>query len=172
MSLPRSDGGRKQTDRQNQRRKETEREKEFSWQPRSVWMCSTLLPSTAERGKRDEPSGERQADHEKQREKQRVAVSEEREGSGGELKRGCDGSLHWRAAERQAGEVRRILRQKGTLGLWNIHSSQLETETQSDRAEEGPEDWRDYTTPPKHTLLKIKHTDTFLMTSHEEPGGK
>lgn len=70
-----------------------------------------------------------------------------------------------------AGEVQHILRQKGTLGLWNIHSSQLETETRSDRAEEGPEDWRDSTTPPKHTLLKIKYTDTFLMTSHEEPGG-
>lgn len=47
-------------------------------------MCSTLLPSTAERGKRDEPSGERQADHEKQREKQRVAVSKEREREVGE----------------------------------------------------------------------------------------
>ena len=42
-------------------------------------MCSTLLPSKAERGKRDEASGEKQADHEKKREKQRVAVSEERE---------------------------------------------------------------------------------------------
>lgn len=86
-------------------------------------------------------------------------------------KKDHDGSLHWRVAERQAGEVQHILRQKGTLGLWNIHSSQLETETRSDRAEEGPEDWRDSTTPPKHTLLKIKYTDTFLMTSHEEPGG-
>lgn len=76
---------------------------------------------------------------------------------GGEFKRGCDGSLHWRVAERQAGEVQSILRQKGTLGLWNIHSSQLETETQSDRAEEAPEDWRDSTSPPKHSLLKIKH---------------
>lgn len=38
--------------------------------------------STAERGKRDEPSVERQADHEKRREKQRVAVSE-----GGERER-------------------------------------------------------------------------------------
>lgn len=42
-------------------------------------MCSPLLPSAAERGKRDEPSGGRQADHEKQREKQRVAVSQETE---------------------------------------------------------------------------------------------
>lgn len=91
---------------------------------------------------------------------------------GEEFKRGCDGSLHWQVAERQAGEVQSILRQKGTLGLWNIHSSQLETETQSDRAEEAPEDWRDSTSPPKHSLLKIKHTDTFLMTSHEEPRGK
>lgn len=43
-------------------------------------MRSILLPSAAERGKRDEPSGGRQADHEKQREKQRVAVSQQREG--------------------------------------------------------------------------------------------
>jgi len=42
-------------------------------------MCSTLLLSTAERGKRDEPSGEGQAGHEKQRDKQRVPVSVERE---------------------------------------------------------------------------------------------
>lgn len=176
MSLPWSDRATKQRDRQTESKSETEGD--FSWQTKSVCTCSTLPPSTAKRGKMDETSAERQADHEKQREKQRVAVSEVREKSGKDFKKkkkkrkkDHDGSLHWRVAERQAGEVQHILRQKGTLGLWNIHSSQLETETRSDRAEEGPEDWRDSTTPPKHTLLKIKYTDTFLMTSNEEPGG-
>lgn len=48
----------------------------------------------------DETSAERQADHEKQREKQRVAVSEVREKSGEDFKKkekkkkDCDGSLH------------------------------------------------------------------------------
>lgn len=165
MSLPWSDRATKQRDRQTESKSETEGD--FSWQTKSVCTCSTLPPSTAERGKMDETSAERQADHEKQREKQRVAVSEVREKSGKDFKK----KKRKEKKTRMAGEVQHILRQKGTLGLWNIHSSQLETETWSDRAEEGPEDWRDSTTPPKHTLLKIKYTDTFLMTSHEEPGG-
>lgn len=165
MSLPWSDRATKQRDRQTESKSETEGD--FSWQTKSVCTCSTLPPSTAERGKMDETSAERQADHEKQREKQRVAVSEVREKSGKDFKK----KKRKEKKTMMAGEVQHILRQKGTLGLWNIHSSQLETETRSDRAEEGPEDWRDSTTPPKHTLLKIKYTDTFLMTSHEEPGG-
>lgn len=102
---PESDRAAKQTDRRNQRlrethtraRSETERQKEFSL---TGQVCLDVLhsarlpgslppqlrhchPTTAERRKRDEPSGGRQADHEKQREKQRVAVSQERGRSGG-----------------------------------------------------------------------------------------
>lgn len=57
-------------------------------------MCATLLPSAAERGRKDEVSGEKQANHEKQSDEQRVAVSEERERSRKSFKRGRDGSLH------------------------------------------------------------------------------
>lgn len=90
---PESDRAAKQTDRRNQRlretrtRSETERQKEFSLTGQVCLdvLHSASLPTstTAERGKRDEPSGGRQADHEKQREKQRVAVSQERGRSGG-----------------------------------------------------------------------------------------
>lgn len=59
-------------------------------------MCSTQLPSTAESEKKDETSEERRIDHEKKEEKQRVAVSEKRERSWGDLrkkkKKGCHGS--------------------------------------------------------------------------------
>lgn len=75
VSLPLSYKATTQTDRLNQRQRQTHREKDFPDSP----MCYTLLHSTAEGGKRDEPSGGRQSDYEKQREKQRVAVTEEKE---------------------------------------------------------------------------------------------
>lgn len=67
--------------------------------------------------------------------------------------------------KRQAGEVHHILRQKGTLGLWNIHSFQQELQPLYYRAEQSPEDWQGSTTSLKHTLLKIKHTHKFLINS-------
>lgn len=141
----------RQTNWIKDRKRHTER-KTFPDSP-SLFGCATLYSSPQLREERGMSlqEGDNLTMKSKGRSRGWLSVRRERERSGGELKRGCDGSLHWRVAERQAGEVQRILRQKGTLGLWNIHSSQLETETQSDRAEEGPEDCRDSTTPPKHT---------------------
>lgn len=74
-------------------------------------------------GTRDEPSGESQADHEKQREEQRVTVSLQREGS-------CGGSTEPARGDsnQQPGQMK---------------DRCSEPDTQARGETEGPQDWQD-----------------------------
>lgn len=79
------------------------------------------------------------------------------------INKNCHGSLRWRTAARQAGEVQRILRQKAPWAYkiyTTLSKRQRHSVTEQRRALKTDK-------TQTHTLLKIQHTHT-LMTTHEE----